>query len=326
MSTVTALTPTIIPPPLAKVAEYDRELRSAAKHFKSSVMRIAFYSHRLAAEIGDNWATIGCRNEKAYIGQLGISETTYYKYKRIGQTLGQLGLVDLEKITTANAEALMFVSRKIIMDYPWVTEAKELEPSEFLRLVMQRNKQHDDRPEPEINFTVKVPLSAKRFLDEVLSRFCEENKIQSRGYGLELMVADRHDSPNTTLGIRNAMHRLRYGMWRLERHAGPKKGDIGRQRLREAHSILLDAFKSCRGDQYHEENEKEVYPAEVAAEHEDYLVWLGNLSKQFCRPSGTTITGDESMENSERDLQALSASDELDGEDDSNGFERERAR
>jgi hypothetical protein len=170
-------------------------------------MRIAYYGWRM--KLSDGWTRFGMepgpRGEEAYRESLGIPKSTWYRLIRVGQSLHQLPLAELERISVTNAEILLSVSPTILHDYGWVHEARTLPSSQLAALVTERNKTAGDDREPLTLFSVSIPYLAKQAITEMLDTFKDKNLLTSRGQALEMLVADRCDRPNLLAAVETAL-------------------------------------------------------------------------------------------------------------------------
>lgn len=232
MATSLALpTPEILPPfgeVLAPepqpVAEYHGELLRAAQNLRRSLYRIAYFGFRM--RLSEGWTAFGHepgpRGEDSYRESLGIPRATYYKYVRIGQALHQVPLADLERIPVSNAELLIQVDPSIIHDFPWVSEAKTMEPTRMAELVTTRNKAAGKDQEPMITLAIRLPFLAKKAVEEMIESFQHRYELSSRGQALELMVADRQFDANLLSSVDQARKLLAGVMESMQRREAPE--------------------------------------------------------------------------------------------------------
>jgi len=202
--------PEFLAPQVIDVDEYDAELRMAAKALRVSSMRIAYYGWRM--KLSDGWVRFGLepgpRGEEAYRESIGVPKSSWYRLIRVGQSLHQLPLADLERISVTNAEILLAVSPTILHDYSWVHEARTLSSTQLAALVTERNRTAGDTREPLTLFTASIPFLAKQAINEMLDTFKDKNLLSSRGQALELLIADRCDRPNLLAATEKAMRLL----------------------------------------------------------------------------------------------------------------------
>lgn len=190
--------PEILPPNLQPVEQFDQELRVAAKAYRMSSMRIAYWGFRM--RLSDGWTAFGYepgpRGEEAYRDDLGVPRSSWYRLVRIGQALHQIPLADLERIPLANAQSMLDVEPEIMHDYAWTWEAKTLSADKFAELVSERNRAIGSKRDPLVYLGIKVPVLAKQAIEKMLDVFTNKHHLSSRGQSLELLVADRYDRAN----------------------------------------------------------------------------------------------------------------------------------
>jgi hypothetical protein len=218
MATVLAIPATVPLPPAGEVlspehspvTEYHEELIRASHALRRSLMRIAYYGFRI--RLSEGWAMLGFepgpRGEEAYRESLGIPRSTWYKYLRIGQGLHQLSLEDLERIPVSNAELLIQVNPALTHEFPWVHEAKTKTPAQLAQLVADRNKAAGDDREPLSTMVLKVPILAKRAMEDMLESFQHKHELSSKGQALELLIADLHRDANLLAAVHQARQLL----------------------------------------------------------------------------------------------------------------------
>lgn len=206
-----------IPPPVGEVlapesypiTEYHAELQAAAKAYRFSLAKIAYYGFRM--RLSEGWTALGFepgpRGEEAYRESLDIPRSTFYKAVRIGQSLHQLSLEDLIRIPTTNAELLIQVDPSLTHEFPWVAEAKSLPPKEMADLVATRNRTVGGR-EPLSTLIFRVPFLAKRAIEEMLEAVQNKYELSSKGQSLELMIADLHNDVNLVASVDRAQRLL----------------------------------------------------------------------------------------------------------------------
>lgn len=204
-------------PPLGEVLEpeshpislYHRELQSAARSLRQSLVRISYYGWRM--RLCDGWVTMGLasgpKGEEAYREMIDVPRSTWYKHVRIGQALHQLSLEDLERIPTTNRELLIQVDATLVHDYPWVREAQTEKPAKFAEKIAERNKTVGGQ-DPLAPLVFKVPFLAKQAIEDMIEEFQHRHELPSKGRALELMVADRHLDANLLSTVHQARQLL----------------------------------------------------------------------------------------------------------------------
>lgn len=202
-------------PPAGEAVFYDREVRRAARTFKSAIMAIAYYGARMRA-LG-MFAQLGFESEDVYRDSIDVPRSTWYKAVRIGEALYELPLVDLQALSTGNAELLIQIDPILWNDYPWVTEAKQLDTTSFAGLVAQRNRQSGSSREVYSYYRCRVPYTAKKFIEEAVEAFRQKNELASASQALEFMVADRYDTPNFMETLIESRRILAFAIRLLER-------------------------------------------------------------------------------------------------------------
>ncbi len=282
----------------------DQEVQQTARLHRTSMMRLAYYGWRLRFEIdsrGGDWSVLGvpyettdefgnqdkrfAASEDEYRDSLGVSRSNWYKYLSIGAALHKLTLPELERITMTNAELLIQVDPVLWGDFPWIREATELTSNEFALRVVERNRQHGSDREPMTYYRCKVQFTAKKFLEETVEKFRLDNGLATAGEALELLVADVHDRPNVMTAVRRSMNLVNWAMWRFRK----KRDSTEVQWLYRAERLLYKAYWAVRMERaggVHEENAKEVYPAESEQDRQDYAEWSRDLSEQPGWPNG----------------------------------------
>jgi hypothetical protein len=258
MATALALpTPDILPPagevlaPESQpVAEYHGALLQAARNLRKSLYQIAYYGFR--QRLSEGWVAFGFepgpRGEDAYRESLGIPRSTYYKFVRIGQSLHQLPLAELEKIPVTNAELLIQVDPSIIHDFSWVLEAKTMEPAKLAELVTSRNKAAGSDREPMVALNVRLPFLAKRAIEEMLEAYQHRHELSSKGQALELMVADRQHDQSLLAFVDQARKLLGGVIKSMERRGGPESEEkvwvaLAQEVLNEGYSQAIQAAR-----------------------------------------------------------------------------------
>lgn len=216
----------VLSPEQNNVAEYHREISGAARSYKQSTARIAYFGFRM--RLCDGWVVFGYpagpKGEEAYRESLDIPRSTWYKAARIGQALHQLSLEDLTRIPTTNAELLIQVNATIVHDFSWVREAQTLKPAKFAELVTARNKTVGDDREPLASMIFRVPFLAKKALEGMVDAFQHRHQLSSRGQAFELMVADLHQDQNLLSSVHQAKELLR-GVINARLHRGERESE-----------------------------------------------------------------------------------------------------
>ena len=196
----------ILPPEDTPVLEYNTALQEAARAYRVSTMRIAFYAHRM--RMCEGWVALGLdagpRGEEAYREHLGIPRSSYYRAARIGQAFHQLSLPELERIPIGNAEILLSVNPLIFNDHNWIHEARTLPATRLAELVSARNKAIGDNREPLASMMFRVPLLARQAIDSMLTKFQKQHELSSKSQALELLIADKHDQRNLLAAVAQA--------------------------------------------------------------------------------------------------------------------------
>ena len=225
---------------------------------------------------------MGVADEDSYRKILGLAQSTYYKLLGIGSALYMVKLADMERIPVGNAELLMKVDPALWHDFPWVHEAQTLSADEFACKIIQRNRQMGSDAEPTTYYRVKVPYSAKKFLDDTVEKFRQEHNLASTGEALELLIADVHDRPNVMVAIERANRYVKWTMYRCRK----KKMVNELQWLNRSWSLLHKAYSAVRMEydgEIYEDDAKEVYPAEDREELQDFTKWSRDM---FAKPVG----------------------------------------
>lgn len=225
-------------PPAPQAEAFDREVRRAARSFKSAIMDLAFYGSRMRA--GNMFASLGYESEDKYRENLDVPRSTWFKAVRIGEALFDLPLDDLKSISTGNAELLMQIDPALWGDYPWVTEAKQLEVADFAGLVSQRNRKAGNGKEPYAYYRVRVPFSVKGFLEESVEAYRQQNELSTGAQALEFLVADRHDRP-THLARTTEIRRLIRAVVHLFEQRGLKEITEEMYLLKKARRLIDEA-------------------------------------------------------------------------------------
>jgi len=198
--------PTILPPEETPILDYNNALHEAARAYRVSTMRIAFYGHRM--RMCEGWTSLGLepgpRGEEAYRESLGIPRSSWYRAVRIGQAFHQLSLPDLERLPIGNAEILLSVNPLILNDHNWVHEARTLQGQQLAELVASRNKAIGDNREPLASMIFRVPLLARKAIETMLTTFQKRHELSSRSQAFEMLIADRHDQRNLLAAVAQA--------------------------------------------------------------------------------------------------------------------------
>jgi hypothetical protein len=287
----------VIAPQSLDIRVLDFELRKAARDYRQATMRLVYYVWRLRYALMDDWSTLGVKDERAYRESLGIPESSWFKYIRIGQVLHQLKLEDLEKMTPANADLLTRVDPSLMQDFDWVCEAQTLSSAQFSVLIVHRHRRIGSSVEPYFYYRARVPLSSKRFIEETVAKFKDEHHLSSFGEALELMVADVHDRPNVMMAIKQAYTYLRWSRYKMAQR-GVKEEYPEMVWIAQAQTLLYKAYWATRmnheGD-INEEDAEAVYPAENSQELQDFSQWDRSMSEQSGGESGKKVSPNESL-------------------------------
>ena len=317
LALVPSTSPQVIEPQSYDVHVLDFECRAAAKAYRQSSMRLAYYSWRLRYSLADDWSPLGVKNEEEYRKVLGIAQSTFYKLLNLGAALYMVKLADMERIPVGNAELLMKVEPALWHDFPWVQEAQTLSADDFAAKIVQRNRQAGSDSEPMVSFHVRVPYSAKKFLHDTIEKFRQEHNLASAGEALEFLVADVHDRPNVMAAIERAN---RYVKWSLFRFRFRKKMAHELGWLSRAHLLLNKAYWAVRMEDervIHEDDEKEIYPAESPSELQNYNEWIRDLSFLTSRPDGEKAPDHAGVSASGGDVRPVPGIYDADADDDS---------
>ncbi len=278
---------------------------------------IAYYGWRLryamggtTGATGDLWPTVGFESEDEFRESLGIPESTFYSWLRIGQILCNLSLEELKQIKPTNAKLLTQVDPALVADYPWVREAKTLSSDEFAMLISQRNKQKGIAKEPTLYFRVKVPATAKKFLEETVERFRVEHELVSSAEALEMLVADVHDRPNAMNSMKKAAELVNNAMTQLQ--------PDGRtyQWLFRARDLLMKTYSAVRQEIPDEEDEEALLRAEEERRFKNRPTGEGIVSTKPYGSDGPSCPGRPVMEEPSRYMHPLQEPDEFGGNDD----------
>jgi len=194
-------------------------LQTAAKYLKTSLMLIAYWGCRVRE--ADGWNELGFADEDTCRKYLGIPQSTWYKYLRIGEALYNLTFDDLQQITVGNAELLITVDHAIWADYPWVAEAKRLTSDEFAENIVMRNQTAGIEREPMTYVRWKVPYTAKNAIEEMVDSFMSREGLATPGHALEMLVADRFDRMTDVAVIDRACAELHMLAHQLSREYVP---------------------------------------------------------------------------------------------------------
>lgn len=279
-------------------------------------MRIAYFGFRLRYALMDDWSPMGVKDEEEYRKILGIAPSTFYKLLNIGAALYTIKLADMERIPVGNAELLMKVEPALWHDFPWVQEAQTLSPDDFAAKIVQRNRSAGSDAEPLVYFHVRVPYSAKKFLKDTIEKFRQEQNLASAGEALEFLVADVHDRPNVMAAIERSNRYIKWAMFRCKKRKMP----IELQWLHRAYQLLNKAYWAVRMEDervIHEDDEKEIYPAETPTELQDYNEWFRKMSAVASRPHGEEAPRHAGVPAPSGDMRYMSEFDVSDGDDDS---------
>lgn len=298
------------------VAVLDFECRAAAKSFRQSSMRIAFYGFRLRYALADDWSRLGVKDEEEYRKSLGIAQSTFYKMLSIGAALYTLKLADMERIPVGNAELLMKVEPALWHDFPWVHEAQTLSPDDFAAKIVQRNRNAGSNKEPLVYLNIRVPYSAKTFIRDTIEKFRQEHNLASAGEALEYLIADVHDRPNVMAAIERSNRYIKWAMFRCRK----RKMSVELQWMHRAWALLNKAYWAVRMEdegKIHEDDEKEVYPAKTSEEFQDYNKWIRDMPFLASRPDGKEGQDHDGVPPPAWYLRDVPPSDGSDGDDDS---------
>jgi hypothetical protein len=330
-----AIAPEVLSPQgSAELRSFDREVRQTAKVLKSATMRLAFFASRLRAvmaESGGDWSVLGvqivvedengdfvlrtARTEDEYRRGLDIPRSTYFKAVGIGEALSQLALEDMEQIPVGNAMLLLQVDPSIISAYPWVREAKYLSEEEFARKIALRNRQHGIDREPTANFSIKVPITTKKFLEETVERFRVEHELGTTAEALELLIADIHDRPNAMATMKAAKTLIEWSMGRIRR----RKGGEERKEflwLDRALKMLSKTYQAVRLEGPDEEGQEKVHPEALIYERPDRRQRSGEVPTEPVRSLRTTGEVGTDLADPTRPLHVMSDGTVLDGSED----------
>lgn len=199
MATALVQTAEFLPPPEVLAPEhpnlrrYDSELRSAARNYRQSVLKIGYYGARL--RMTEGWRDLGFESEEDYRESLDVPRSTWYKYVRICQNYMQLSLPELEAYQITNLQLLLKVNPSIADNHPWMDEALALKPKKLAELVAERNRAVGDEREPLTSYRVTVPFLAKRAIEQQVEDFQKKHGLSSPGQALEFLIVDRAGEP-----------------------------------------------------------------------------------------------------------------------------------
>ncbi len=330
-----AIAPVVLPPQgSAELRLFDREVRQTAKVLKSATMRLAYFSSRLRAamaESGGDWSVLGVQivvedasgnfvprlavTEDEYRRGLDIPRSTYFKAAGIGEALSQISLEDMEQIPVGCAMLLLQVDPSIISAYPWVREAKFLSEEEFARKIAQRNRQHGIEREPTANFSIKVPVTTKKFLEETVERFRVEHELGTTAEALELLIADIHDRPNAMATMKAAKTLIEWSMNRLRKRKG---GEDRRefQWLNRAFTMLTKTYQAVRLEGSDEENQEKVHYESLIYGRPQRPKWDGAMSTEPVRSLRTAGEVGTDLADPTGSLYVMSDGTVLDGSED----------
>lgn len=316
--------PEILLPQSKELVALDQQVRQVAKTLRTSTMSLAHFGFRLRYQIegmGGDWAVLQmplrtsdgeriAQTEDEYRAALGVGRSTYYKALRIGESLRQLKLADMEQITVENAELLILVDPAIVPSFPWVEEAKVLSSHEFAIRVAQRNRKVGGAREPTTRFSVKVPITAKKFLEETVESFRLEHELATSGEALEMLIADVHDRPNIMVTLRTIHQLVEWSMNRINKNSKEFAW------LQRASIAAYKAYDAARNEVPHEENAKAVYTPENLYGDRKRPTGIRSVSTKPYGSDGPSQPGRPAMEGPSDYLHPLLAPDEFNGSDD----------
>ena len=198
-------------------------LRSAAREWRLATAKLAYFSFRWM--LCEGWTRHGYEAGTAGENRfrediLGVPRSTYYRARRIGQTLHNLSLEEMEGIRPSNLDLLVEIDATIWHDHRWVQEAKALKPKEFAELVAARNHAAGSNREPLALMTFKMPFLAKEAVETMLKDFQKKHDLSSPARALELLVADKHDRPNLLSTAQQAAELVRGALKAMEASKG----------------------------------------------------------------------------------------------------------
>lgn len=260
MSTLTISTQTLPAPeilsPRPEVREMFDKLKTASKYLKTSLMMIAFWGSRLRA--CDGFQDLGFSDENECREALGIPQSSWYRFLRVGEALYSLSFDDLIQIPTGNAVLLAGVIPEMMQSYDWVSDAKRLRPQEFAELIVMRNQSAGSNKEPMTYVRFKVPFTAKDAIEEMVDAFADREGLRTRGHALEMLVADTYDRPNIGILMSRISHMLQECVHELGR---PNVPDERRLRYVEQLRLIRRLL--------HEGSKEEIHKANTAAGDEE---------------------------------------------------------
>jgi hypothetical protein len=313
-------TPVVLPPADVEVLSLIQQLRSTAKTYRNCLAEISYYGWRLRYALGGSvgnkgsmWASVGYESEDAFRESLGIPLSTWNERLRIGQVLCNLSLEDLKQVKPTNARLLTQVDPAIVADFPWVEEAKTLSAKEFAQNVAKRNKQAGSDVEPTDIFKVRLPITAKIFLEDTVEKFRVEHELASTGEALEMLIADVHDRPNAMTTMKTAHDLIGWALSRVEKK-WPESKEF--QWLFRAKRILFDTYSAVRMDRPHEESKEEVYAPETLYGNKARPTGSGIVSTKPYGSDDPSKPGRSDSGFTGFHLHPLQDPDEIDGSDD----------
>lgn len=310
----------------------EQQVRQTAATLRASSVRLAYFGWRLRYAIegnGGDWSVLGAEHntldglgnpviriaetEDQYRETLGIARSTWFKLLRIGEVLRNLPLRDLEQIKLANAEALTKVDPSIVASYPWIDDAKRLSADDFALKVAQRNQKIGSDKGTEVYFRVKVPVTAKKFLEETVESFRLEHGLASQGEALEMLIADVHDRPNVMATLKTAHELIEWAKSQV-RKARPESKEVAW--MERAAQMLWKAYRATRMEIPHEENEEAVLSPKSPYRNPANTTWPGVMPAQPFRAGGPERTAREDSGFTGFHLHPLHDPDDVDGSDD----------
>lgn len=315
--------PAILPPADVEVLSLIQQLRSTAKTYRNCLAEISYYGWRLrylmggsAGHRGSLWGQVGYESEDAFRESLGIPQGTWASRIQIGQVLCNLSLEELKQVKPTNAQLLTQVDPAIVADFPWVDEAKTLSPKEFAHNVAKRNKQAGSDVEPTDFFRVKVPITAKIFLEDTVEKFRVEHELASSGEALEMLIADVHDRPNAMTTMKTAHDLIGWALGRVEKR-WPDSKEL--EWLYRAKRMLYQTYSAVRMDRPYEESEETVHAAETLYGNKERPTGAGIVSTKPYGQDDPSKPGGSDSGFTGFYLHPLQDATEIDGDDD--GFQ-----
>lgn len=211
-----AATPEILPPsqPVIDqddIAQWDQGLRRAVDGHRSTLVEIAYYGSRIRSANG--WEKLGFADENEYRENIGLGESTWKEYLKLGDRLSHLGLSDMMRLTFKSARLLTKVDPKIWPEYAWTEEAALLPAREFAMLVDQRNREAGSsiKQESKGKITLDMPLTKVAGVERRIDTLKRRQKLQTTTATIEyaLAAAERERSVNHVMeAIRSDMKQL----------------------------------------------------------------------------------------------------------------------